>query len=204
MRILSYLSSGGKNSADDIKRFEDLRLEYRTLCALLGAIEKPLFLDELEITVPRMQATLLKQEEDEYIIRAIEESMEAIGFRMLQSCSLDKMEGALYAVDGSPMCDVFVAQDGGGFLFETIAKSGAESLNRRNQVEENARSICDKYTWLEKEAAKRGVILSCIDLVEPEYDEIASEAMVNVSQELRKKRQKQNRDKHSYLPHTEG
>ena len=196
MRILSYLSSNQTSSSRDVARFEELRLEYRALCHLLSETEQPLLLDELESSVPKMEAVLLKHEENEYIIRAIEESMEAVGFRMQESCSLEKMEGALYAVDNSPLCDVFVAQDGGGFLFETVMKSGEESLNRRNQVEENARSICSKYNMLEEEAAKRGVILNCIDAVQPKYGEIASDAKVVSSQGTRKKRQKQNREMH--------
>ena len=196
MRIHSYLSSDKASSVRDIKRFDELRLEYRALCSMLSEVEKPLLLDELEVFVPRMESTLLKREEDEYIVHAIEQSMEAVGFRMQESCTLEKVEGLRYAVDNSPLCDVFVAQDGGGFLFETIVKSGDESLNRRNQVEENARSICSKYTLLEEEAAKRGVILNCIDLVEPRYGEIATEAKIVASHGARKRRQKQNREMH--------
>lgn len=196
MRVRSFLSSDSACSARDVKRFEELRLEYRALCSMLEETEKPLLLDELELSVPRMEATLLKHEEDGYILHAIEESMDAIGFRMQESCSLEKKEGVLYVVDNSPLCDVFVSQDGGGFLFETIVNSEEESLNRRNQVEENARSICSKYNLLEEEVAKRGVILSCIDSIQPKYEIITSEAKVVTSQETRKKRQKQNREMH--------
>ncbi|MCL2672274.1 MAG: hypothetical protein FWF10_09620 [Clostridiales bacterium] len=195
-RILSYLASGSRGAAGDVKRFEALRLEYRALCALLSETEKPLLLDELESSVPKMKAALLKQQEDEEVIRLVEESMAAAGFRTQGSCVLEKREGTLYASDNSPLCDVFVAQDGGSFLFETIARSGEDSLDRRYRVEENARQICSQYKQLEAEAAKRGVVLSCLYSVQPKYEEITSEARVVASQETRRRRQRQTRERH--------
>lgn len=194
MRILSYIEDAGHHSQKDFVRMESLRGEYLALCSLLEKSAKPLLLDELETAIPKLTGLLMNQEEDAYILQALERAMETVGFHMKESCVLQKTEGMLYVSNNSPLCDVFVAKDGGGYLFETVAKAGEDSLNRRNQIEENARSVCSMYERLEKEAAKYGVRLNCVDLIPPQYEEMTTEKEVVSTGNKRKQRQRQDRE----------
>ena len=184
MRVNAYLASGRTMTAELKEQIDAQRAEYRALCDMCGAREEEVPPDEMDKAIRKMTATLLKEREDAYIAEVIENAMSKLGFHTLHNCTLSGSPGMLYAVDGTPLCDVFVSNDGSDFLFETVAK-GRGTLNQRRQTEENALTICSKYEQLAEEATLHGVKLRCVVSAEPKYENIASEAEIVKTQKER-------------------
>ena len=100
-----------------------------------------------------------KRRQDEYIMGTIEEIMAEMGCHVKEDAVLDHTAGLMYSVDGHPLCDVFVGNDGSGIMFEPVGESKDGSIERRRQIESSANSICSLYATIEKKAAERGIIL---------------------------------------------
>lgn len=179
IRIESYLMGGRKLTRADELRIEDEYLEYCALCTLLGMQPVETLPYRVECEIRRMSSVLEKRRQNEYIMEALEEIMEELGCHVREEAVLDNAPGQLYTVDGSPMCDVFVAVEGNGIMFEPIAESRAATLDSKRKIESNAATICSLYDEIDARAASRGIILKRVYQDPPSADTMCVQSDVS-------------------------
>ncbi len=166
MRVSSYLQGAARITKDDEARMESTYYEYCALCEMLEVKPTERLPYRVEKEVTRMTSVLEKRRQDEYVMDVIESIMEELGCNATDDAMLYRTVGQMYAVDGHPLCDVFVGNDGSGIMFEPVGESKEGSLDRQRQIESSANSICSMYTTLEERAAEKGVILKRV-YIEP-------------------------------------
>ncbi len=151
---------------------DELYLEYLALCELLREEPAEMLPSRMEEEVERMTGLLSKRREDEYVMAVIDEVMEELGCHPEEGAVLDHTEGQLYSVDGQPLCDVFVGNDGRGIMFEPVGGERADSLEKRRRLEEGVDKVCSLYSKVEQKALEKGVILSRVYMDPPEVDKM--------------------------------
>ena len=188
MRVRNYLMGARKLTRDDEERIEADFYEYCALCALLGMnpVEKIPYRVEKEIK--RMTAVLEKRMQNEYIMDVLDEIMEDLGCHVKEEAVMGDGTGQLYSVDGSPLCDVFVAPDRSGIMFEPVAESRGSSLDQRRRTESDAQRICSLYDEIERRAAEKGVILTRVFRDPANIEEIYVQS--DISEHKGKRKQK--------------
>lgn len=159
MRVMSYLKSAVRVSEADKERMKERYFEYCALCSMLGMKPRETLPYRVEQEIKRMTAVLEKRNQQEYIMSVIEEAMEELGCHVKEDAVLDSVAGRMFSVDGNPLCDVFVGDDGMGIMFEPVGESKEGSLEKQRQVEQSANKICSMYAELEEKVAEKGVIL---------------------------------------------
>ena len=188
IRIEGYLMGGRKLTKAEEQRIEDEYFEYCALCALLGMepVEKLPYRVSSEIR--RMTSVLETRRQNEYIMDVLEEIMEDLGCHVREEVVMGENTGQIFSVDGSPLCDVFVAISGDGIMFEPIAESRATSLDSKRKVESNAASICGLYDEIDRGAAARGVILSRVRQDPPSAEKMRVQSDISQHKGRRKRR----------------
>lgn len=166
MRVSAYLQGAAGITDDDKGKMEATYFEYCALCEMLEIKPTEKIPYRVEKEVARMTSVLEKRRQDEYVMDVIEEIMEDLGCTAKDDAVLDHTVGRMYAVDGHPLCDVFVGNDGSGIMFEPVGESKGGSLERQRQIESSANSICSLYATIEERAAGKGVILNRV-YIEP-------------------------------------
>ena len=159
MRVTSYLQGAARVTLSDKVKMEAEYYEYCALCKMLGVKPTEKYPYRIKKEIGRMTAVLEKRNQDEYIMDVIEDIMDELGCHAKDDAVLDHTVGQIYSVDGHPLCDVFIGNDGSGIMFEPVGESKEGSLEKRRQIESSANSICALYGKLEEKAAKKGVIL---------------------------------------------
>lgn len=159
MRVSAYLEEAEKVSPADAEQMKSAYFEYCALCEMLE--EKPIecLPERVKKEVERMNSILEKRMQDRYVGDVIESIMRELGCHVKDAAVLDDISGQMYAIDGHPLCDVFIGSAGGGIMFEPVGSSKEGSLEKRRQLESSANSICSLYSILEERAAAKGVIL---------------------------------------------
>lgn len=187
MRVSTYLQGAVRITDDDKKRMESTYFEYCALCDMLKVKPTERLPRRVEKEVARMTSVLEKRRQDEYVMDVIEDIMEDLGCHAKDDAVLDHTVGQVYAVDGHPLCDIFIGKDGSGIMFEPVGESKAGSLEHQRQVESSANSICSLYTTLEERAAEKGVILKRIYAEPAHIDEMCVQS--DISERSARKRQ---------------
>lgn len=187
MRVSAYLQGAERITDADKEKMESTYSEYCALCEMLEVKPTEKFPYRVEKEVTRMTAVLEKRRQDEYVMDIIEDIMENLGCHAKDDAVLDHTVGQMYAVDGHPLCDVFIGHDGSGIMFEPVGESKDGSLERQRQIENSANSICSLYSTLEERAAEKGVILKRV-YIEPAH---IKEMCVQADISKRKDRKKQ-------------
>ena len=164
MRVSAYLQGASRVTDNDKKIMESTYFEYCALCKILEVNPTERLPYRVEKEVIRMTSILEKRRQDEYTMDVIEDIMEDLGCHIRGDVVLDHTVGQMYAVDGHPLCDVFIGNDGRGIMFEPVGEERGGSLNRQRQIESSANSICSLYATLEDRAAEKGVILKRVYL----------------------------------------
>lgn len=159
MRVLTYLQESVIITDADKEKIKSTYLEYCALCETLELMPTEKIPYRIEIEIERMTSVLEKRRQDEYVMDVIEEIMEELGCHAKDDAVLDHTVGQMYAVDGHPLCDVFIGNDGSGIMFEPVGESKGSSLEQQRQIEISANSVCSLYAKLEERAAEKGVIL---------------------------------------------
>lgn len=159
MRVTSYLQNAVLMTDAEQERIKSKYYEYCALCEMLEVKPVETLPYRVEKEVERMTSVLEKRRQDEYVMDVIEEIMGELGCHAKDDAVLDHTTGQMYSVDGHPLCDVFVGNDGSGIMFEPVGESKGGSLERQRQIERSANSICSLYATLEERAAEKGVIL---------------------------------------------
>ena len=168
MRVTSYLQAAPRLTDVDRENIESTYFQYCALCQMLEVRPTEKHPYQINKEIERMTSVLEKRNQDEYIMNVIEDIMEELGCHAIDNAVLDHTSGQVFSVDGHPLCDVFIGNDGSGIMFEPVGNSREGSLEKRRQIESSANSICSLYGKLEEKAAEKGVILKRV-YIEPAY-----------------------------------
>lgn len=188
MRVSSYLQGSTKVTEKEINRIQSIYYEYCALCKMLDVKPTEIIPYRVEQEVLRMTSIMEKRKQDEYIMDVIEEIMESLGCHVKDDAVLDHTIGQMYSVDGHPLCEVFVGNDGTGIMFEPVGESKEGSLEKLRQIENSANSICSLYSIIEKRAAEKGVILKRVYLEPAKINELC--VQTDISERSVRKRQR--------------
>lgn len=147
---------------------EDLLMDYKALCILLGEDEEIIPVEELQARVDQMLSEYEKLPEPEMVAGIVEETMEQLGLQVEGSCILDEqLEGQLF---GSAECSVFVSCSGSGILIEPVhtdSGTGAEDVLAQQ------RTVCGKERELIRAVEERGIRLMKVYSEEVPADQVA-------------------------------
>lgn len=202
MRVLSYLQGAIKLTDTDKNKIESDYYEYCALCELLEVTPTERIPYRVEKEISRMTAVLEKRKQDEYVMEVIEEIMDELGCHAKDDAVLDHTVGQIYAVDGHPLCDVFIGNDGSGIMFEPVGDSIEGSLEKQRQIENSANSICSLYATLEEKAAERGVILKRVYIEPAHIDKMCVQS--DISERSARKKQRKTTAKKQQALSSEG
>lgn len=202
MRVLSYLQGAARITEADKEKIESTYFEYCALCEMLEVKPTERLPYRVEKEVARMTSVLEKRRQDEYVMDVIEDIMEDLGCHAKDDAVLDHIVGQMYAVDGHPLCDVFIGNDGSGIMFEPVGESKGGSLERQRQIESSANSICSMYATLEERAAEKGVILKRVYIEPAHIDEMC--VQTDISERNARKRQRKTSTQKQRVLNSEG
>lgn len=188
MRVKSYLQGATAVTDSEKEKMEERYYEYCALCEMLDISPDEKLPYRIEKEAARMKALLERRKQDEYVMAVIEEIMGELGCHAKNSAVLDHTEGQIYSVDGHPLCDVFIGNDGSGIMFEPVGETKKCSLERKRQIENSANSICSLYSTLEERAAEQGVILNRVYAEPAHIDEMCVQEDVAESTARKKQR----------------
>ena len=188
MRVTSYLQGAVKVTSADKKIMESDYYQYCALCQMLNVKPTEKYPYRIRKEIGRMTAVLEKRNQDEYIMGVIEDVMEELGCHAKDDAVLDHTVGQIYTVDGHPLCDVFIGNDGSGIMFEPVGDSKEGSLEKRRQIESSANTICSLYGKLEEKAAERGVILKRVYIEPAHIDQMCVQSDIKERSARRKQR----------------
>lgn len=192
MKVKSYLDSGIELDDRELEVLETEYYEYCALCGLLSLTAREHLPYKIKSEISRMRSVLQKRRETEYIMEVIEEIMEEMGCRVKEDVVLDRVLGTLFEIKEFPSCDIFIADDGSGIMFEPVGSGQEMSLEKRKQVEKGVKHACSLYSELEARAAERGVILKRVYLDNPNVDGMCVQSDIT---EHKKKHKKTNKSK---------
>lgn len=198
MRVSTYLQGAVRITDADNEKMKSTYFEYCALCEMLEVRPTERLHYRVEKEVARMTSILEKRRQDEYVLDVIENIMEDLGCHAKENAVLDHTVGQMYAVDGQPLCDVFIGNDGSGIMFEPVGESKGGSLEQQRQIESSANSICSLYATLEERAAKKGVILKRVYMEPAHIDEMCVQSDISESS-ARKRRRKTSAQKQRTL-----
>lgn len=179
MRVSAYLQGATRITDADKEKMASAYLEYCALCEMLDVRPTERLPYRVEKEIARMTSVLEKRKQDEYIMGVIEDIMEELGCHAKDDAILDHTVGQMFSVDGHPLCDVFVGNDGNGIMFEPVGDSKGGSLERQRQIENSANSICSLYATLEERAAEKGVILKRVYAEPVHIDEMCVQSDIS-------------------------
>lgn len=188
MRVTSYLQGAAVVTPAERARMESDYFQYCALCQLLEVKPTERYPYRVRQEIRRMTEVLETRKQNEYIMNVIEDVMEELGCHVRDDAVLDHTMGQVYAVDGHPLCDVFVGNDGTGIMFEPVGESREGSVEKRRQIESSANSICSLYGELEERAAERGVILKRVYLAPAQIGQMCVQSDISERRESRKRR----------------
>lgn len=179
MRVSAYIQGAARITDADKEKMASTYLEYCALCEMLEVRPTESIPYRVEKEVARMTSVLEKRKQDEYIMGVIENIMAELGCHAKGDAVLDHTVGQMFAVDGHPLCDVFIGNDGNGIMFEPVGDSKGGSLERQRQIESSANSICSLYATLEERAAEKGVILERVYAEPVHIDEMCVQSDIS-------------------------
>jgi len=166
MMVQSYLQAASHFTEGEKEKIQSDYYEYLALCELAGEEPKEQLPYRVEKEISRLKCMLQEHDKQQYIMNVIQEAMEELGGHMKESVILEHTPGMLFSVDGHPLCDVFIGNDGNGIMFEPIGVSQNNSLDKDRQMENSANKICALYEELEEKVAEKGVFFRKI-YIEP-------------------------------------
>lgn len=172
MRVSTYLQGASMVTDIEKERIETNYFEYCAMCELLEVKPMEHIPYKVEKEMVRMRSVLAKRKQDEYIMEVIEDIMDELGCHVKDEAVLDHVVGQMFSVDGHPLCEVFIGNDGKGIMFEPVGESKSSSLEKKRQIENSANSVCTLYKELEERAAERGVILNRVYMEPANVDEM--------------------------------
>lgn len=170
-RVTIYIENRNyDNSALD----EDLLMDYKALCILLGVDEQVLSVDELRSKVDEMLEEYSSKSHKEIVAEMVNEALVSLGMRVDGCCVLDgQMDGELYSSDDGNKCKVFVSCNDSGIMIEPV---NADESASADEVITAQKKVCAAEKNLMDEAKKSGIILKKIYSKEHSPLEMATES----------------------------
>lgn len=153
-RVIIYIENRNyDNSALD----EDLLMDYKALCILLGIDEQVLSVEELRSRVDEMLEEYSRKSNNEVVAEMVNEALINLGMRVDGCCVLDgQMDGELYSSKEGGKCKVFVSCNDSGVMIEPVkADEGAKT----DEIIASQRKVCAAERELMEEAEKSGILL---------------------------------------------
>ncbi len=188
MRVSAYLQGSIIISDIEKDRIESNYYEYCAMSELLEVKPVEYIPYRVEKEIVRMRSVLEKRKQDEYIMEVIEDIMDELGCHVKDEAVLDHVVGQMYSVDGHPLCEVFVGNDGNGIMFEPIGETKLGSSERKRQIENSGNHVCSMYKELEERAAERGVILNRVYMEPANINEMCVQDSISERRENKQKR----------------
>jgi hypothetical protein len=161
-----------KSYIEHFDEFIELMSTYKALlqeCKLPNKLRTEEFsmelLQELRVEVNKLKSKILEEEEEAYISKCIDETMDEMGYRRVGSREVVKKSGRhfryeLYKFAEGTAVDVTYSDDG-----QVIMELGVVDNQDREPSEEECRSLtedmelfCSSYASLEKTLIKKGVV----------------------------------------------
>ena len=188
MRVTSYLQGGEKLTEADKAQIEADYLQYCALCSLLEVAPTERLPYRVKRETERMTRVLEKRREDSYVMEVIESIMEELGCHVREEAVLDHTMGQVFSIDGHPLCDVFIGNDGSGIMFEPVSDTKGASAEQQRKIEQSANSVCSLYGELEARAAEWGVMLRRVYLEPASVGEMCAQEDLSQRKESKKRR----------------
>ncbi|MBR1598439.1 MAG: hypothetical protein IJ661_06010 [Lachnospiraceae bacterium] len=176
-RVTIYIENRNyDNSALD----EDLLLDYKTLCILLGEEEQELSVEQLKSRVDNMLEEYLARNDKEVVAELINEALVNLGMKVDSCCVLDgETEGELYSSGEGGKCKVFVSCNASGVMIEPV---NTDTGAAEEEILESQRSICKAEQSIVEEALKSGIVLKKVYSNEHPVEMMATEKDIQVNE----------------------
>lgn len=176
-RVTIYIENRNyDNSALD----EDLLLDYKTLCILLGEEEQELSVEQLKSRVDSMLEEYLSRNDKEVVAELINEALVNLGMKVDSCCVLDgETEGELYSSGEGGRCKVFVSCNASGVMIEPV---NTDTGAAEEEILESQRSICKAEQSIVEEALKNGIVLKKVYSNEHPVEMMATEKDIQVNE----------------------
>ncbi|MBR1865053.1 MAG: hypothetical protein IJ801_00945 [Lachnospiraceae bacterium] len=170
-RVTLYLENRNyDNSALD----EDLLMDYKALCILLGEDEEVVPVEQLRSRVDRMMREYEEQPETEVIADMVNEALERLGMKADGYCVLDgQLEGELYSSGPDNRCKVFVSCNASGVMIEPV---NFDEHADEDEVADAQRTVCQAERELIDEVGRSGIRLQKVYSKEHAPDQIATKS----------------------------
>lgn len=170
-RVTLYIENRNyDNSALD----EDLLMDYKALCILLGEDEEAVPAEQLRSRVDSMRKEYEAQPEREVIADLVNEALEKLGMKVDGYCVLDgQLEGELYSSGSDQRCKVFVSCNASGVMIEPV---NFDEHADEDEVADAQRAVCQAERELIEEVGRNGIRLQKVYSKEHAPDQIATKS----------------------------
>lgn len=169
------------NSALD----EDLLLDYRALCILLGIDEEVIEPEMLRSKVDTLFDEYTRLSDKEIVADAVSEALEKIGLNVEGSCVLDaQVDGEIFFLEEDRKCKVFISCDESGIMIEPV---NVLSDVTEDVIMSKQKMVCETERKMIEEAAKNGVKLTKVYSKEHEPSDIATDKDIVYEEHIEEK-----------------
>lgn len=169
------------NSALD----EDLLLDYRALCILLGIDEEVIEPEMLRSKVDTLFDEYTRLSDKEIVADAVSEALEKIGLNVEGSCVLDaQVDGEIFSLEEDRKCKVFISCDESGIMIEPV---NVLSDVTEDVIMSKQKMVCETERKMIEEAAKNGVKLTKVYSKEHEPSDIATDKDIVYEEHIEEK-----------------
>lgn len=169
------------NSALD----EDLLLDYRALCILLGIDEEVIEPEMLRSKVDTLFDEYARLSDKEIVADAVSEALEKIGLNVEGSCVLDaQVDGEIFSLEEDRKCKVFISCDESGIMIEPV---NVLSDVTDDVIMSKQKMVCETERKMIEEAAKNGVKLTKVYSKEHEPSDIATDKDIVYEEHIEEK-----------------
>lgn len=169
------------NSALD----EDLLLDYRALCILLGIDEEVIEPEMLWSKVDTLFDEYTRLSDKEIVADAVSEALEKIGLNVEGSCVLDaQVDGEIFSLEEDRKCKVFISCDESGIMIEPV---NVLSDVTEDVIMSKQKMVCETERKMIEEAAKNGVKLTKVYSKEHEPSDIATDKDIVYEEHIEEK-----------------
>lgn len=165
-----------------LDEFEALKLEYVSLCGMLGEREVLLSFDasngkslvaQLSGLVNQKKEQLEKKENSDFASTAIYEVMQELGYRILATDQMQtpkrNVTHDIYDFDGENVINVFTSDNGSLMLEVSGVKSeAAPDFCDKAKIKEAMENFCPQYDVIRQKLRERGIYLSNEQLLPPD------------------------------------
>lgn len=218
LRLKTFLSSKRdydevlEKIAKDQKEYEDLFIEYQSLCSLLKEKENPMFAkrelankEQLKAEIENLHKKHIVKQEMEYIVESVHEVMKKLGYEILATDYMEKkkrnVHHQIYEFGYDQAVNVFVS-DNGSILFEVsgIGEGDSEMTSlEKLKVKEAMDAFCTHYEDIKEELEKKGIYLKNENLF-PADEKYARKIDISSKTILKNRSTKSHRNKVNQAP----